>query len=267
MPESITKNNFIELIELLLLRGTEGHDMLVDYHDRKKWISSNKITVTFLDNADIILDSSSEKEGYYIRDKIDRTIKYICGRRGRYEYFVDGKVNSGDGISSHLDERAFHRDWWIGMMNEDSDVFVDNGIGGEDYECPYVIPCNSRDKIIVKERNNGAVELYDKETEQLKHVCNIGRRYEYYKKGEYTSNSAYGFTEKHDILIKLIPHKDKIWVPLFHTFDPKNNPYIVRKRDDGGVDLLSKEDGTLKYICNIGKRFYYHPYTEGRRYY
>jgi hypothetical protein len=171
------------------------------------------------------------------------------------------------------------------MHNQHHDVLVDNGKNKEDYECPYISPCTpygiveypddyefynepgSTSDYIIEERKDGGINIYDKDTGKLKCICNIGKRYEYYFIGKYEPRlSDYKVFAKHDVIVQLIPDKKRAYVILFVCIEPDKNPYIIRKRDDGGVDLLSKKDGTLKYICNIGKRFYYRPYTEDRLY-
>jgi hypothetical protein len=276
--------NYIEMMELLNRRSYGMYDVIVDFHNQKdkNWIRSNNITLIFIKHDGSRIYEYRTKGGYYVRDKRDNSIILIGGIYGRYEYFDRGNISEA---ISHLECRSFFRDWWIRISNIDSDSLVDNGKNKEDYyDVPRVDSFHPEGEIrkyhtlnkdgaeytnpfILHKRKEGGIELYDKETKQLKYVCNIGRRYEYYFKGQYDRGSPI-HNEKHDIIIQLLYNDDNgAWVPVFTTFPPDKNPYIVRKRDDGGVDLLSKEDGTLKYICNIGKRFYYHPYTEGRRYY
>jgi hypothetical protein len=275
--EKIIKlNNFTSLFDILYMSNKE-FDILIDFHDRKKWIASKNITVSLISHRENALSYkyNHKKRFYYIIDKTDDTIKYICNIRGRYEYFIKGSI-SEHGLFS-LGELTFDRNWLIGLSNISSDIFVDNGINNEDYNFPYVSMCPSvKEKrscikrriinkqyyydYIIKRNDNGIVELYDKETGQLVYICNIGKRYEYFFKGEYDSKLTNYVLYNHDLIVQLIPHKENKYIQFIHMLEPDINPYIVRERDDGGVDLISKEDNTIKYICNIGKRFYYIPH-------
>jgi hypothetical protein len=202
-----------------------------------------------------------------VKDKSTGDIICICGIYGRYEYFVDYSYQS-DAVT-HLDAQAISRNDLIGLMNENSDTLVDNSGGKVDYEYPYVSPLNTGRGILytVKERGNGGIELYDPETGKLEYICNIGGRYEYYFEKKYNSNVPLHRALMNDMIIQLIPDKKCKYFQRTILVDQNNNPYIKRPRADGGIDLISKEDGTLKYICNIGKRFYYLPYDEERVFY
>jgi hypothetical protein len=278
--EKIEVDNFVDAIELLYSKNDEC-DVLIDFHDRRKWILSNKITVSLIPHKENALSFEWRDDGtsYYIKDTKNGSIKYICNIRGRYEYYIKGWI-SEHSLVTHLGERGGDRNFWMGQLYENSDNLIDNGKNGEYYECPYkIMGCtphgtieNSVNEIepfnpwIIEERRDGGVNLYDKETKRLEYVCNIGKRYEYIFNDQNKPQSL-GASAKHDIIVQIIHDDDRnAWYPIITSFPPDKNPYIVRKRDDGGVDLLSKEDGTLKYICNIGKRFYYRPYTEDRLY-
>jgi hypothetical protein len=284
--EKIAVNNFIEALELLHLKNDE-YDVLIDFHDRKKWILSNKITVHLIPHEKYNrIFEWRDGITHYIRNSKDNSIEYICNIRGRYEYYVKGWLNKYS-LITHLGERGADRNYWMGQLYKNSDNLIDNGKyinnekNRERYECPYTImgytpyeaienPINEIEPFnpwIIEKRRDGGVNLYDKETKQLEYICNIGKRYEYIFNDQNKPQSL-GASEKYDIIVQIIHDNDRnAWYPIITSFPPDKNPYIVRKRDDGGVDLLSKEDGALKYICNIGKRFYYHPYTEGRMYY
>lgn len=265
LEEIIKVKNYIEAIRLLHEKNKE-YDVLIDFHDRKKWIASKNIALTLIspDETQFIHKyKDPQTAGRYVRNKKDNSIEYICDNRGRFEYYCKDGLENGILNSFHLEERAYHRDFMIGVMNQASDTFVDNGENKDNYDSPYVIPFSNygnnmkSNPFLIKKRINGVIELYDRETEDLKYVCNIGKRYEYYFKGEYKNNIVKYTTGQNDTIIQLIPDKSRVWIQLVVLFDSINNPYIVKSRDDGGVDLLSKEDGSLKYICNIGKRFYY----------
>jgi hypothetical protein len=280
--ETITVKNYKELIELISRRrNDEDCDVLIDFYSRKKRFSSRNVTVTFVPHIPGALSIKyRDKVGYYVIDKKDKSIKYTCGVYGRYEYFPRDSIPKFG--FNRLDERCFDREYKISFTNKFSDTLVDNGKNKECYDDPDVsgeLPPGEvcvfegvelTNPYIIKERDNGVIELYDKDTKQLKYVCNIGRRYEYYFKGKYEKIlSSYHISTRRDILVKLeegIFYGEKMLLPFLSLIDHNNNPYIVEKREDGGIDLVSKKDGSLKYICNIGKSFYYFPYDSDFNY-
>jgi hypothetical protein len=115
---------------------------------------------------------------------------------------------------------------------------------------------------IIKDRNDGGRDIYDEKTGRLRCVCNIEKRYEFYLPGEFKEYLSSATPHTDDIIIRLIPDKDRVWVTEITYIDPTQNIYLIKKRDNGGVDLYERETGKLKYICNIGKRFYYIPSAE-----
>jgi hypothetical protein len=281
----INGSSFLDFMELLHTKRDDNYDMLIDFHNNKDWVNSKNITVSFIPHTEgAIIIKIRDKGGYYILDGNDKSIKYICGIYKRYEYIDNGDVYSALSSMSHLDARGFTREFEIGLDNKESDVLVDNGKNKEYYECPEtmtfppegkvrILPDKEQRKFenpfIIKERGDGGLDLYGKETGQLKYVCNIGKRYEYYFAGKYRSlTDDYSSEAKNDILIELVHYTDdNSWLPIFKLIAADKNPYIVRKREDGGVDLISKDDNSLKYICNVGKTFYYLPYSKDRKYY
>jgi hypothetical protein len=280
--EIMTVKNYKELIELVSWwRNNSDCDVLIDFQSRKKRFSSSNVTVTFIPHIPGALSIEyRDKFGYHIIDNKDKSIKYTCGVYGRYEYFPKDTMPKFG--FNRLDERCFTREYKIGFSNKFSDTFVDNGRNKEWYDDPDVSSETSLEEVcvfegvklinpyIIKERCNGAIELYDKDTKQLKYVCNIGRRYEYYFKGRYEKIlSSYHISTRRDILVKLEErtiYGEKRLLPFLTLIDHNDNPYIVKEREDGGIDLVSKKDGSLKYICNIGKSFYYFPYESNFNY-
>jgi hypothetical protein len=257
--ETIKIINYIDIFKYIAEKNNE-YNILIDFHSQKKWIKSKNITITLIpcDEDSVFFDYRKHLDtGYYIRDKNDNSIKYICNIHGRYEYFL--KNFRKKYISSYLDSRSFCRNDLIGLMNTNSDTFIDNGKNKIYYDCPEVYPIFPTDStFIVEKRKAGGTELYDKDTKQLKYICNIGRRYEYLFEGEYPVKLSTSLNDN-DIIIQLVQESEKSWIQVVTVIEPFNNPYIVHERNDGGVDLLLKKDNTLKYICNIGKNFYYLP--------
>jgi hypothetical protein len=285
--DSIKINNYSELLELLYDKF-DICDVLIDFHNRKKWIASTNITATLIENKEgYLFRDFTAKKGEFIRRKEDNSILYVCNAYSRYEYFIKDNddwfsVFSNSNISNYIS-----RDLEIILLNKDRDLFIDNGKAKEAYIEPITyanIPYGDVEKItyaemeekngdfifkpnetinvnpfIIEKRKDGGLSLLDKNTKILKYVCNIGKRYEYYFKGEYSDRFSSSEWSNNDLLIYLKPDKENIYIPVITMINPTNNPYIVLERKDGGVDLISKKDNTLKYICNIGKRFYYRP--------
>jgi hypothetical protein len=289
LGEEIKVNSFIDAIKVLH-ENKDKYDVLIDFHDRKKWIKSNNITITLISPEKYSFSSKERKErkgkergGYCIIDIADNSIKYICDISGRYEYYFKGIIN----CSLHLEAFYATRDDVIYIFNKNTDVFVDNGENNKDYDNPYIeaflndirdiykyYPKYKRlmsrykmtimpsEPFMLNNREDGGIEIREEKSGELYYVCNIGKRYEYFKKGEYKDSLTHPISSNCDIIVELIPDKKRRWIPVEYTIDPKNNPYNIRKRKDGGIELISIESGTLKYICNIGKRFYYIPSDE-----
>lgn len=277
-------DNFIKL--RTTLDDYNNFDILIDFHDRKKRISSNNIMVTLFERNENIVQETRKRGGYYIRDKRNNDIKYIGGVNGRFEYILANDVKDKFCIRQSILNINYSHDWNIIFSNNDSDTFVDKvHRNRKRFECVYTFPEipqgtkrivkygilrndgsieNVNEEIegtyILKENINGAIDLYDKETGRLKYICNIGGRYEYYFKGKYKT-TFYDLNEDHnDIVAELKYDKEgKYWYSIYTLYAPNDNPFITEERPDGGVNLISKDDGSLKYICNIGKRFYYVP--------
>jgi hypothetical protein len=272
---TIQLNNYIDIYGIIHNNINE-YNILIDFHNRKKWIASNNITVTLIprENDFYIIKPRNIKRinrylcGNYIIDKRDNSIRYITGIFERYEY-----INNENFGKTPIDVWETSRDEIIGCLNKDSDVFIDNGPNKTEYNTPDLFNLRPYEKInynsdkdymlnpyIVEVRKNNVINLYDRRTKQLKHVCNIGKRYEYIFKGTYRGISSSYSGLNHDSIIQLIPHKEDKWIQ-FHTMISFDDyyPFTIHEREDGGVDLLSKKDNALKYICNIGKRFYYIP--------
>jgi hypothetical protein len=301
MREEIKVYNYLNAIKVLHEKNKE-YDILIDFHDKRKWISSNTITLTLISSQDSTFTSKTRgdqkgkgREGIYIIDTTDNSIKYICDIHGRYEYYFKGNalgLNENGYGSINLANFITTRDDYINLLNVNSDVLVDNGKNKEENEFPYIENIDPENKwvykyhptygnskrkyseekttsghFIIKNREDGGLDIYDERSGMLYYVCNIGKRYEYYRKGEFKDCLSKPNYRECDILIKLIPDKEKLWITVMYSIDPDNNPYVIRERSDGGVDLLSKKDGSLKYVCNIGKRFYYITADDNKSFY
>jgi hypothetical protein len=286
--ETIEADNYIDVLKVIHTKNNE-YDILIDFHDRNKWIASTNITLTLISpqNNPFIYKHRDDKKGKgrignYIIDKTDNSIKYIYDIRKRYEYYpkTDGVEINGIG-SIYLERLYTSRNDNISRFNKISEVLVENGKNKEDYDSPYVWFFDKNDRInlytdfvykkhgkrivkkiisdsfIIKDRNDGGRDIFDEKTGKLCCICNIGKRYEYYLKGEFKKHLSSNNSRMDDVIIKLIPDKERVWITEMIEIDPANNPYLIKNRDDGGVDLYDKENGQLKYICNIGKRFYY----------
>jgi hypothetical protein len=297
LGETIEVNSYFDTLAIVHEKNEE-YDVLIDFHDRKKWIASNHITLTLIrpeDNPFVFEHMGNrrgrERYGRYILNK-DGSVAYTYDIRGRYDYiprkYLKGGINNGE-PSVHLEGYAMSRNDYILLHNHNKETLIDNGKNKEDYDCPYVdtfdedkrevvtlVPIRRNNRKVgmfkkgakvcsyyfeLKNRNDGGIDLYDTEG-VLRYVCNIGKRYEYYRIGKFDKHLSTIEWWNDDTLIELIPDKTKKRIVVTTGIDPKNNPYLVRPRGDGGVDLVSKKDNTLKYICNIGKRFYYIPHEK-----
>lgn len=264
----IKVSNFIELNKYIY-KETEKYSLLIDFHSNKDWIKSKNITITFIPREeDTLTFKTRDKDGYYIIDKKDNSIKYITNIRRRYEYITkEYMVDHSSYFESQYGDLS--RDEAIGFSSERYDCLIDNGKNKKDYHNPIIheLTPSALDNeeyyfpnpYIIDKRKNGGIELYDKHTGKLEYICNIGGRYEYIFKGEYKGmSSTYSNTDYYAI-IQLIPDKEDVWTRIHSMISTIDDPYIISNRPDGGVDVISKKDGTIKYICNIGKRFYYAP--------
>jgi hypothetical protein len=290
LGEEIQVTNYIDALKILH-ENNDNYSILIDFHNRKKWITSNNITLTLIspENDSFVEEHIKDQKGkgrigYYLIDTFDNSIKCIYDICGRYEYYSRGnKVGS-----LHLESFHISRNDHIRLFNKTAEVLVENGTNKEYYDSPNILSFEpnlrttfytdfiyrkrrkrvvkiiTSDLFIIKNRSDGGRDIYDEETGKLCCVCNIGKRYEYYLLGEFNDHLSSVTPNTDNVLIKLIPNKERVWATEVTYIDPNNNPYIVRERNDGGVDLLSKRDNTLKYICNIGKRFYYIPFPESK---
>jgi hypothetical protein len=287
MNEIIKITNYRELIKLIYAKY-EICNVLIDFHNRKKWLASKNITATLIpsEKQSVYRDFSARK-GEFIRRNDDNSILYVCNAHTRYEYFIRNEPEWFPAFSNNDISDYICRELEIIIYNENSDLLIDNGKARTDYNYPNIY-CHAPYKeiqnnlhgeldekdnriisvtknhilpnpFIIKNRNDGGYDLFDKDTEILKYVCNIGKRYEYYFKGEFHKIIPSSQWDDNDLLIYLKPDKENCYIPVITMINPSNNPYIIKQREDGGVDLLSKKDNSLKYICNIGKRFYYEP--------
>jgi hypothetical protein len=246
-----------------IYKWIEEYNILIDFNSDKEWIKSKNITATLIPRSeDILIVKKRDKGGYYSVSNNDGSVKYITNIRKRYEYLTKELMRE---YSSHFESQygQISRDTNISLSNIKFDCLVDNGPGRKYYDNPFVhemLPSKDKEKemypFFLEMRIGGGIELYNKETRELKYICNIGGRYEYIFKGEYKGLLSH-LGGNVSVIIQLIPDKDDVWVRRHIEMNEDNNPYITRKRPDGGVDILSKDDGKLKYICNIGKRFYY----------
>jgi hypothetical protein len=296
--ETMEVNNYIDALRIINEKNNE-YDILIDYHDKNKWITSRHITLTLIrpeDNPFIYEHMGNRRGrerylGCYILNK-DNSIAYIYDIRGRYDYCSrkrkyneESQYNNGPSSvtlqwlsSSGIDH--------VRIFNRNKEVLLDNGKNKEDIYFPYIetFEKNKREMISIvpiqkyhhklhphkkgsrvcvydfelKDRTDGGIDIYDT-SGTLHYVCNIGKRYEYYLPNEFDKYLSGSNEEQDDILIEFIPRKKEKWIVLYTRINPQNNPYLIQKRTDGGVDLISKKDNTLKYICNIGRRFYYVP--------
>jgi hypothetical protein len=303
LGETIGVDNYFDTLKILHEKNDE-YDILIDYHDKKKWIISDHITLTLIrpeDNPYVYKHMGTrrgrERYGRYILNK-DGSVAYIYDIRCRYDYFprkyIEGGINNGE-PSVTLKRFYASRNDSIDMYNRNKEVLVDNGKNKEDYMSPYIdifnknerkfmmpktpLQKNNRNTVqskkgrkpyfytfILRDRNDGGIDLYDT-WGILHYICNIGKRYEYYRTGRFDKSLSTVEWWKSDTIIEFIPDETDKWITATINIDPDNNPYLVKPRADGGVDLISKEDNTLKYICNIGKRFYYVPSDEMKKLY
>jgi hypothetical protein len=301
LGETIEVNSFIDVLKIINKKH-EKYDILIDYHDRNKWIKSKHITLTFIqpENNPFIFEHRGNRRGKeryygcYILNK-DKSIAYIYDIHGRYDYcprkynYIEGGINNGTHSLALLNIFISNIDV-IKSLNRDCEILLDNGKNKEDIDFPYIleefkdekrkmvsmIPIRKHNHklwpykkgtrvcdydLVLKDRTDGGIDLYDT-SGTLHYVCNIGKRYEYYLPNQFDKHLSSANDENDDILVEFIPDKEKKWIIMFTCIDSQNNPYLIQKRADGGVDLISKKDNTLKYICNIGRRFYYVPSGE-----
>jgi hypothetical protein len=265
MQEDLRISNYIDLFRLIEEKNNDC-DILIDFNSQKDWIKSRNITVTLIPHEEssvFFAYRNKDSRGYYVRDKNDNSIKYICNIYGRYEYLF--KDTRSKYISSYLDCMGMCRDDFINLANRTSHALIDNGENKLYYNCPEVYSVSDDDRFYtIKKRENNVIELYDRETSKLRHVCNIGKRYEFFFQGEYKYELNSSFRTDNDIIIQIVSDDERPFIQVATMINPDNNPYIVRDRDDGGVDLISKKDNAIKYICNIGKSFYYMPHSRNR---
>jgi hypothetical protein len=239
MQGKVEIGKYIDLFKLIDEKNN-NYDILIDFNSQKDWIKSRNIIVTLIphEESSVFFDyrekDSRGGRGFYARDKKDNSIKYICNVYGLYEYLF--KDSRDKYISSYLDCIAMCRDDSIALANRTSHAFVDNGENNLYYKCPEVCSVSDDDRFyIIKKRGNNVVELYDRETLKLKHVCNIGRRYEFFFQGEYKYELTSFLRTDNDIIIQIFSDDERPFIQVATMIDPDNNPYIIQDRSDGGV--------------------------------